>query len=285
MTSSIKIDAHHHIWNPSRGDYPWMDSAPEILQSTFGPSEFTKETKGSGISKSIMVQAAPTLAESEYMIEQAENMPEVAAIVGWVNLNSSNASVSIERLFENPLVRGVRPMLQDIKQVDWVLNPTFQSALNALQKLGGVFDVLGQVRHMQAILKFSEMYSDLPIVLNHMMKPNIKDNEFDVWASGISALAKRENVSCKFSGLLTEARVGCDVKTLRPYTEHIFEQFRPNRIMFGSDWPVLLASGCSYAGWCNMVDQLLNGFSHDEQEDVWWKTASGIYQLDLDGVL
>lgn len=278
----MRIDAHHHFWKPERGDYFWMAGAPDILKRTYGPQELVNALVGTGIEKTVLIQAAPTEAETHFLLEQASVMPKVGAVIGWVDMAAASATERLEALFENPLFRGIRPMLQDIEDTGWILNPQLDMGLRTLADKKGVFDALGLVRHLDVLDIFAARHSDLPIVLDHMLKPDIAHGGLSDWASGFKALARHENVTCKLSGLLTEAGPGADVANLQPYFDVALQAFGPKRLMFGSDWPVLLASGRSYEEWLNMADQLMAGLSASERSDIQGGTAARIYRITVD---
>lgn len=276
----MRIDSHHHLWQPDRGDYPWMEGAPEILKRPYGPLELKHAIAGTGIQRTVLVQAAPTEAETHFMLEQAALAPEVAAVIGWVDMLDSAVSGRLDLLFENPLFRGIRPMLQDIEDTEWILNPQFEPVLQALVEKNGVFDALGKGRHLGVLDVFAGRYPNLSIVLDHMIKPDIAGGGLKEWAPGFRKLARHSNVTCKLSGLLSEAGPGATVADLRPYFEVALDAFGPDRLMFGSDWPVLVATERSYLDWVRMADRLIADLSKAEQAKIQGETAMLVYRID-----
>lgn len=278
----MKIDAHHHYWDPKRGDYPWMEGAPDILIRSYGPADLQPHLNLMGITSTVVVQAAPTLAETFYLLSLAEATPSIGAVVGWVDLLDSNAPNTLDALARLRWFRGVRPMLQDIDDTHWILKPETQEPLNMLARLGGVFDALGLVRHLDVLAELADRHPDLTIVLNHALKPEIANNNYDDWAKGMQKLAGKNNVSCKISGLMTEAGPDATVVNIRPYVQHLIDIFGADRLMFGSDWPVMRLA-TEYPAWCDMVDELVSELSSSQRGDVWGNVAQRIYQIDSVG--
>lgn len=275
----MRIDAHQHFWSPARGDYPWMAGAPAILQRDYGPSDLAPLLAAAGIDATILVQAAPTQAETCYLLDLAATVPTVAGVVGWVDLSAQDAPEAVHQTMARPKVVGLRPMLQDIDQTDWILQADCEPGLHAMIEAGSVFDALGLVRHLEVFDSFAARHTDLPIVLDHGLKPDIAEQGFDVWAPGIEKLARHAHVTCKLSGLLTEAAPGAGGEDLSTYVAHLLDVFGPERLIFGSDWPVMTASGKSYADWVAIVDLLLDGLSKDARAAIMGGNAARVYGI------
>lgn len=278
----MRIDAHQHFWSVARGDYPWMAGAPDVLQRDYGPGDLNPLLDAAGIDGTVLVQAAPTEAETQYMLEVAGTAPMVAGVVGWVDLAATDASSAVARMMADPKVVGLRPMLQDIEQTDWILEPACEPGLRALAEAGGVFDALGLVRHLAVLDTFAARHPELSIVLDHALKPDIAGDGFDVWAPGMERLARHGHVTCKLSGLLTEASPGAGPQELSPYVTHLIDVFGPERLIFGSDWPVMMASGQSYADWIGHVDALLGDLSDDARAAIMGGNAARVYGLRVE---
>ncbi|WP_347312118.1 amidohydrolase family protein [Defluviimonas sp. SAOS-178_SWC] len=276
-----QIDAHQHYWNPARGDYDWMPNDNPVLARTYGPADLAPELAAYGIGRTILVQAAATVAETEYMLGIADATPTVAGVVGWVDFERPEDLAVLRRLAGHPKFLGVRPMIQDIPDVDWMLREDVQWGFRALSDLGLTFDALGLSIHLSNFLKISKLYPDLRIVLDHCMKPEIRGHSpgvFGPWADGMSRLATETHACLKLSGLVTEAREDWTVEDLRPYADHVIAAFGPTRIMWGSDWPVCRLRG-EYADWRRAAESLLSGLAEVDRARIFGGTATEFYQI------
>ena len=279
----IKIDAHQHYWNPARGDYGWMPKNDAILARPYGPHDLEPELKSNGICATILVQAAATVCETEYLLGLADSIPGVAGVVGWVDFEVPSDRKTLERLAGHPKFVGVRPMIQDIPDDDWMLRNDVQWGFRSVEELGLTFDALGFPRHLGNFLKILRRYPNLRTVIDHCMKPQIRNHSksnFDFWADGMRRLAGETGAYCKFSGLVTEANEIWNVVELEPYSEHIFEVFGSSRVMWGSDWPVCRLR-TEYSGWFEAAHCLSAGLTDPERALIFGGTAVEFYGLDL----
>lgn len=243
------IDAHQHFWNPARGDYGWMDGPGlEAIRKPILPADMGPHLKKYNIDKTVLVQAAPSVHETEYMLGLADATPHVAKVVGWIDFESREDLKHLQRLAKHPKFSGVRPMIQDLPDAEWMHRKDVQWAFDAIIDLDLTFDALGFPLHLEPFLRLFKRYPKMRIVIDHCMKPRIRDGAFDAWAEGIAKLAQETQAFCKLSGLATEAAQGWNIETLKPYMHHVIEVFGANRVMFGSDWPVLELNG-SYDSW------------------------------------
>ncbi|MEQ1535150.1 MAG: amidohydrolase family protein [Burkholderiaceae bacterium] len=248
------IDAHFHSWQLSRGDYGWL--TPEIgpIYRDVSVADWQKLAQPLGITGGVLVQAAPTVAETLHLLTLAEEHPVVLGglwVIGWVDFTATDAVSQIEQLTKHPKLKGLRPMLHDLPDPAWILQPNVQPALAAMEKLGLVFDALIRPVHLPHILKIAERYPKLSIVIDHCAKPEIArgaDAAWQPWADGMAALATLPNVSCKLSGLLTEAGKTPEFNTCKSWAEYVLQVFGSERMMWGSDWPVLELAG-DYRQW------------------------------------
>lgn len=270
------IDAHQHFWRVSRGDYGWMSPKVQELYRDYGPEEISPLLTRHGIDRTILVQAAPTVAETEFMLETAKAAPFVAGVVGWAEFTDADASRTIARLAANPLIVGFRPMVQDIADDDWLIRPDLTDAFRALVERKLVFDALTLPRHLSRLLVVADRHPDLTIVVDHGAKPFIRDSILDPWRADMAALAAHPNIFCKLSGLVTEARSDWSVEDLRPYVEHLLGTFGPERLLWGSDWPVVNLAG-GYDRWREATTQLLAPLSQAEQAAVLGGSAARVY--------
>jgi len=243
------VDAHQHFWAPSRGDYFWMEgaAAAPIRRDVF-PRHLEPILRRHGVDKTILVQAAASVEETEYMLGLADATDFVAKVVGWVNFEDADDRRQLERLAKHPKFSGVRPMIQDIPDVNWMERSDVQWGFAALCDLDLSFDALGYPIHLDNFARLFDRFPGMRTVIDHCMKPVIRNGAFDGWAQKIERIARTTPVSCKLSGLATEAKPGWTADTLRPYAEHVLSVFGPDRVMWGSDWPVVELNG-SYDSW------------------------------------
>ncbi|GAB7524671.1 amidohydrolase family protein [Paraburkholderia sp. 2C] len=275
-----QIDAHQHYWDPSRGDYGWLTPALAPLYRVFGPAELAPLRERAGVARTVVVQAAPTVEETRYLLDLARNEASVAGVVGWVPLLEPDAPALIEELAREPKFKGVRPMLQDLPDDNWIANPALAPAIDALIAHGLAFDALIFTRHVDALETFAQRFPALRIVVDHGAKPAIRDGSagWRAWAEGIARLARLPQVHCKLSGLATEAAAGWTEATLRPYVDHLLAAFGPARLMWGSDWPVLNLNG-DYLLWHSIATTLLSARSETERDAIFGGNAAAFYRL------
>ncbi len=277
------IDAHQHFWHPHRGDYGWIPEDDPILDRPYGPSDLLPELRAAGINQTIIVQAAPSVEETEYLLGIADVTPSVAGIVGWVNFEDKQHQIHLERLSAHPKFLGVRPMIQDIPDVDWMLRDEVQWAYQAIIDFDLTFDALGFPKHLDNFLTLLTRYPDMRVVLDHCMKPEIAlgpDIAFELWAQGMTTIAENTGAYCKLSGLITEDGTDWTVERLRPYANHVLEVFSPDRVMFGSDWPVCRLRG-EYGDWFTAANALTSNLSADNRARVFCETAKTFYRLNI----
>ena len=278
MTGAARIDAHQHFWHLARGDYGWLSADLEPLYRDYGPADLAPLLAERGIGRTVLVQAAPTDAETDYLLDLAARHAMVGAVVGWVDMADAAAPDRLDALSRHPRFRGVRPMIQDIADDAWMLGAELTPAFEALTALGLRFDALVQPRHLGNLARLLDRHPDLPVVIDHGAKPDIAGGELASWRAGMRALAAHPQVCCKLSGLVTEAAAGWQVDDLRPYAETLLELFGPHRLMWGSDWPVVNLAG-GYPAWWDATETLLAGCAADAQEAMLGATASRFYDL------
>ncbi len=275
----MKIDAHQHFWNPARGDYGWMPHGDPVLDRVYGPADLAPHLAAGGIDRTILVQAAPSVAETEYMLGIADATPWVAGVVGWVDFERITDRPVLKRLARHPKLRGLRPMIQDIPDDTWMHRGDVQWGFRACAEEGLVFDALGFPRHMTNFLTLLKRYPDLRVVVDHGLKPQIRDHSkpsFRLWAEAMSRIADTTGACCKLSGLVTEADPDWTVADLRPYADHILRAFGAERVMWGSDWPVCRLRG-EYADWLTAAEEMTAGLSVGELARVFGGTAAEVY--------
>ena len=272
------IDAHVHYWRVDRGDYGWLTPDQPIFRD-FLPPHAEPLFAAAGIDGIVLVQAAATEAETRFMLSLAQADPRVRGVVGWIDMMASDAPERLAALARNPLLRGIRPMWQDIAEDAWMLRPAQDAAYRAVVELGLTFDALARVRHLAHLPRLIERHPELPVVIDHAAKPEIALGRHAEWRAGMAALASFPHVRCKFSGLVTEAAPGAPLDAIRPYAETLLELFGPQRLIFGSDWPVLTTRQ-DYATWWDWSHRLTAQLSPGERNAVFGENAMSFYGLN-----
>lgn len=275
----MKVDCHQHFWQLERGDYDWLTPDLEILYRNFLQKDLTPHLVNTGVDRTVVVQAAPTEAETEYLLNLAEQNESIAGVVGWVDMESASAPNRLAELSNNPWFKGIRPMIQDIADDNWMLSAQLEPAFVAIQSLNLSFDALVFPRHLNNLFTLLRRYPNLRCVIDHGAKPNIANGDWDIWAEGMSKLAKETNAYCKLSGLLTEAGDNADHDHLKPYMKHLLECFGSDRLMWGSDWPVLELAG-DYVNWHHMAREFITQTEPDAVPKVMGLNAINFYRLD-----
>lgn len=269
------VDAHQHFWAVSRGDYGWMENNPAVaaIRRDVRPEHLAPFLARHGIDRTVLVQAAPSVEETEYLLGLADATDFIAKVVGWVDFENRDHARHLARFAKHPKFAGVRPMIQDIPDPEWMHRPDVQWAFDAIIDLDITFDALGFPRHLGPFLRLFERYPRMRTVIDHAMKPEIRSNGYAAWEQGMAEIAARTGVFCKVSGLLTEAQPGAGMAELQPYVQHLLASFGAERLMWGSDWPVLeLAAG--YDEWRAMSSQLLAG-----ADAIFGATACRFYRI------
>lgn len=287
----MRIDSHQHFWRRSRGDYAWLrpdDPALTPLLRDFEPADLQPALQAAGVSRTVLIQAADTVAETEFLLEQAARHEFVGGVVGWADLGRDDAAALIEDWSRRPKFKGVRPMLQDLPDADWIASAPRRAPVQALVRKGLRFDALVKPAHLEALLAFARAWPDLPIVIDHAAKPQLAQGWNADWAIAwrrhMAELAALPQVHCKLSGLLTEmapADRGSEASALaalRPAWDALLHWFGPARLMWGSDWPVLQLAG-DYAGWVALSERLIGELSADEQAQVRRGCAQRFYGI------
>ena len=275
---SERIDAHQHFWDPARGDYGWLTPDKTALYRPFGPGDLAPLLEAAGIQGTVLVQAAPTVAETQYMLDIAAETDAVRAVVGWIDFADPAHMAHLERFARHPKFRGVRPMIQDIEDVDWMMRRELDWAFAALVDLDLTFDALTHPRHLPNLMQLLLRWPDLRVVVDHASKPAIRDRAFEPWAADIGLIADGTNALCKLSGLVTEAKPDWSVDDLRPYVDHLLSSFGAGRLMFGSDWPVCTLAS-SYQRWVDAAESLVAGCSAGERLAIFGGNAAQFYRL------
>jgi L-fuconolactonase len=277
----VIVDAHQHFWRLDRGDYGWLQPSLGVLYRDYLPHDLEPLLKSSNVDATVLVQAAATEGETRYLLELGAECPFVRGVVGWVDFERHDAPQRIAALVAagDGLLKGLRPMMQDNVDPDWVLRPQLDPAFKAMVEHGLSFDALVRPQHLSALRERVHQHPDLRVVIDHAGKPDIAGNAFSIWADDMDRLAQETAARCKLSGLMTEAGGDAGVEVLDSYAAHIFACFGPKRVLWGSDWPVL-NSVCDYGRWLELARDLVERHAPGNEAAVFGANAVAFYSLD-----
>lgn len=275
-----RIDAHHHLWRYNQDEYGWICAGMEPIARDFLPADLQSEITTCGVVGTVVVQTRQSLAETDWLLQLAENSAEIRGVVGWAPISDPDFPLILEQLEPVKKLKGLRHIVQAEPDDEFILRADFNNGIGALAGTGLVYDILIYERHLPATIKFVDRHPKQVFVLDHIGKPRIKEGLLEPWRSNLMELAKHENVYCKLSGMVTEADwKNWNVKDLRPYADSALEAFGPRRLMFGSDWPVCLLA-TSYQGWFQTAENLVSELSAAEKSLVFGAVASKVYSLE-----
>jgi L-fuconolactonase len=282
MAAAI-IDAHHHFWDPRTADYPWMTGAYEPLRKTYGPSDLAPLIEAVGVTATIVVQARQELDETLFLLEIADTTPWVAGVVGWVDVTRADVAETIASIREsengNRLV-GIRHLVHDEPDPEWLLRDDVLRGLSAVAETGLVYDLLVRTRELPAATEAARRLPGLRFALDHLAKPPISTRKIEPWASAMGEIAGLPNVTCKVSGLVTEADWSSwRSADLTPYIIKAVEIFGADRLMWGSDWPVCTLAA-TYSEVYETAVEILSDQVGDELESILGKRAASTYGLE-----
>ena len=275
----MRIDAHQHFWNYTAAEYPWIGAGMERLARDFGPADLAAVAGPSGVTGSVAVQARQSLEETCWLLGLADESPCIKGVVGWVDLRSERVAEELAVFAEHEKFVGVRHVVQDEPDPRFLLGDAFMRGLRQLRAFGLVYDLLLYPPQLPAAVELAGLLPEQPFVLDHLAKPRIESGEIAEWRRDVEALAAHKNVACKLSGLVTEAawrRWKRDDFT--PYLDVALAAFGPERLMFGSDWPVCLLSG-EYAEVVGIIEEFIASLASAEQSLIWGDTARRVYRL------
>lgn len=281
----MRIDSHQHFWRLARGDYGWLTPSLAPIYRDFEEGDLAPVLARHDIGGSILVQAAPSEAEIDYMLEVASRADFVKGVVGWVDLERRESLARITALARNPLFKGVRPMIHDIADERWMLNPRLTPALRHITNVGLRFDALVRPVHLPVLIEFVARNYELPVVIDHGAKPDIArwrpgDSAFVAWRGNLARLAGM-GCYCKLSGLVTEAAREWSGGDLQPYVDTLVELFGAGRLMWGSDWPVVGLAG-GYERWREVTFELIEEFDEATKASILGGAAAEFYGLTDD---
>ena len=272
----MKLDAHQHFWSYDAAQYPWIPPGSPLHRSWL-PDALAVLQKPLGFDGSIAVQARQVVEESDWLLGLADQHETVKGVVGWVDLRSDRVEADLERLAQHPKFVGVRHVVQEEPDDDFMLGQDFQRGISKLAAYGLTYDILIYPKQLAAAIRLAENFPAQPFVLDHIAKPPIKAGTIEPWAKQIRRLAHLPNVDCKVSGMLTEAdHQAWKPEQFRPYLDVVFEAFGPARLMYGSDWPVCLFAG-SYEQSFRLVDDYTRSLTDAERAGLFGGNAAAFY--------
>jgi L-fuconolactonase len=274
----MRIDAHQHFWLLAERAGQWPPSDLAAIYRDFLPEDLLPTLDACRVDGTVVVQSMPTVADTEFLLALADRHPFILGVVGWVDLKAADAPAEIARLARHPRFKGLRPMLQDLPDDNWIDDPALEPAIAAMIEHGLCFDALVFPRHLPALERFVRRYPALPVVIDHAAKPPIASGELAPWRQALADLAALPNVHCKLSGLLTEAGSDRSLAALQPWVETVLQLFGPRRVLWGSDWPVLRLAG-SYEQWLAQCAALCDTLTPAESAAVFGRNAQRFYRL------
>jgi L-fuconolactonase len=273
------IDSHQHFWQIEKFQYEWMSPTDKILYRDFLPDNFEQVLQQNGVAKSVAVQAHQSIEEARWLLELSDQFDFMAGVVGWVDLQSENLSQQLDELTKHPKFKGVRHVVQDEPDDDWIIRPKVIEGIKTLAKYDLTYDILVFPRHLKYVKILLENCPEIKFVIDHFAKPPIASGEIAEWSNDIKEVAKFSNVYCKLSGLVTEANhQNWTKEDLQPYINIAMEAFGANRLMYGSDYPVCLLAA-SYQKVLETYRSFLADLTEDEQNQILFQNAAEFYNL------
>jgi len=273
------IDAHHHLWRYIPPGQSWMSDGMEVLRRDFLVDDLRGAITGVGITGTIVVEAERSIEETLWLSKIAANDDLIRGIVGWAPLTHPEIASELEQLAQLPKLRGIRHPIHDEPDDQFLLREDFNRGIAALKQFNLRYDILIFERHLPQTIQFVDRHPDQVFIVDHIAKPRIRDRALSPWKDNLCELARRQNVYCKLSGMVTEAEwSNWSIDELRPYFDTALEAFGPRRLMAGSDWPVcLLATG--YGAWFETLNKFTAALSESEKEMIFGSVAADVYHL------
>jgi L-fuconolactonase len=274
-----RIDSHNHFWRYRAHEYAWIGDDMHVIRRNFLPSDLLVNLRAAGIVGTIAVQVRQTVQETEWLLQLSDAHDFIRGVVGWVPLGEPTLNAVLERVCQHRQLKGVRHVIHDEPDDEFILRANFNRGIQQLQRFGLVYDVLIFERHLPQAIEFIDRHPGQIFVIDHVAKPRIRIKEMSPWRERIIELAQRDNVYCKISGMVTEASwTEWKPEDLKPYFDVVLAAFGARRLMFGSDWPVLLVAS-SYSLWAETVQKFISHLSSTEQDRILGGTATEVYGL------
>lgn len=280
--TSIGIDAHQHYWSIERDDYGWLTPANTTLYRDYLPVDLEAHLAKHEMNGSIVVQAAQSIAETDYMLGLASEHSSILGVVGWLDLHAPDYIQQLERFRAHPKFVGIRIMIQEMKDSDEVLESSMLQAITDLADSGVPVDLLCTSNQLHSVVELLKRVPHLHAVIDHIAKPQIATQSFEPWRSQMAEIAANPGVYCKLSGMVTEAdHQHWSTEQITPYIQHAIELFGYDRIMFGSDWPVCLLAA-SYDEVVGVLEQAIDSqLTSEDREKLFGRNAAAFYRLNL----
>ncbi|HLR52790.1 MAG TPA: amidohydrolase family protein [Candidatus Avamphibacillus sp.] len=279
----MRIDSHQHFWELSRGDYSWLKPVGDFkrIYKDYMPEQLVSHLKEHNIDKTILVQAAPTVEETDYMFEIYEKNDFIAGVVGWLDMASDEFPELYEEYKRKKGFIGIRPMLQDIEDERWILRDDVLKNVELLVEDDFPLDILINPKHLDAIIELFKIFPPLRGVIDHLGKPYIKSGIVKPWDEKISEIASNENVWCKLAGIITEDDYdNWKISNFTPYINHCIDVFGKDKVMFGSDWPVCLLAGSYNDVYRSLIENV--SLTEKEKKDLFGNNAIEFYKLNIE---
>ena len=275
----MRVDAHVHLWGPAELErYEWMGPEMDAIRRPFGPEDLRGQLERHGFDRAVLIQTHSSLDETRAYLELAETTAFIGGVVGWVDLTDPGVGETVAALLDGPGGRylvGIRHQVHDELDPDWLLRGDVRRGLHAIGEAGLGYDLLVRTRELPAALDTVRVLPELRFVIDHIAKPPIATGELEPWAEWLASLARLEHVSCKLSGLVTEAAwKRWQPEDVLPYTSRVLEWFGEERLLFGSDWPVCTLAG-SYDSVVSLADRIVGG----KDEGIFGGNAERVYRL------
>jgi L-fuconolactonase len=279
--AKTKIDTHQHFWKYNDRDYVWMTAGMGKLRRDHLPTDLSSLMGRAGITATVAVQARQSLTESTWLLQLADEFPFIRAVVGWVDLCGDHLVEQLEQFARHPKFRGVRHVVHDEADDNFMLRESFLNGLRQLKRFGLTYDLLLFPRHLPVACEMVKRFPDQPFVLDHIAKPPVRAREMEPWARDLKRLAEFANVSCKISGLVTEADWNSwKTRDFEPYLDVVLSAFGPRRLMIGSDWPVCTLAA-DYASVIKLETDYIARLSDEEQNAILRKNPIEFYSIQF----
>lgn len=273
------IDSHHHFWSYNSEEFGWIDDDMATIRRNYFPENLAIELDENRVEGVVTVQARQSMEETDWLLQLAGENKFMKGVVGWMPLCDGAIESLLEKYSHNPWLKGVRHVVQGEPDPEFILGKAFNRGVALLKNYGLVYDILIFERQLPQTIRFVDQHPEQQFVVDHIAKPNIRNNEIERWSKNLRELALRPNVACKLSGMVTEADYwNWTEAQLQPYFDMVLEAFGPSRLMFGSDWPVCLVA-TRYACWIQVVNKAMKQLTSEEQHQIFYENAVKIYQL------
>lgn len=273
------VDAHNHFWQYDPQEYAWISAEMAILRKDYLPGQLKAEMDRHGVQATVAVQGRQSLEENHFLLDLADKFPFIKGVVGWLDLQKEEVKEELQAFSAYPAFKGLRHMIQSEEDDQFMLRPDFMRGIAWLKEFDLTYDILIAEKQLPVTIKFVEAFPDQKFVLDHVAKPSIQSGRLEPWATHIRNLARNKNLYCKLSGLVTEAdHEHWKEADIKPYLEVVFEAFGPQRLMFGSDWPVCLLAA-DYSRVLRLIQDYIGQLNSLEQEMVMGLNARNFYKL------